>query len=159
MMLSLSQFLFHTLTMTMQYLWIISLIFSHVLAQDSTTTMPQWNGDPKICTIDSSSIPDVPLSPHFPNKAEFAFEIIGTTHLGDEKFPFQSTLLEYIYDFNANRLITVKNDNNIKEVNYFYYERLKKFTYYQDQFCVVTDIPTNVDKGLPLFCIETIFRL
>ena len=157
MILSLIRFLSHIVTMTMRYIWLISLIFTHVLAQDPTTAIPQWNGDPKICTIDSSSISDVPPMPRFPEKAEFTLERVEMQHYGDFNPPAQHTLFEYIYDFVSNMLIVVKNDNNIKEVNYFYYGSLKKFTYYRDQFCIVNNIPTNVDSGLFFLYFQTMF--
>ena len=85
--------------------------------------------------------------PIFPKQAEFTLERVEITHVLNLTLPSQLTLYQYIYDYNANKMIMVKNKNGFVDVEYYYYDILKKSTYYGGQYCVVTDIPTNNDMG------------
>ena len=111
--------------------------------------MPDWNGDPKLCTVDPSApiINDRPL-PVFSNQAEFTLERVEVKHIMDVTLPSELTLYQYLYDYDANKLILVKNTNGFIDVEFYYYESLKKSTYYRRTMCAVTDILTNVDIGM-----------
>ncbi|CAF0789260.1 unnamed protein product [Adineta steineri] len=116
-------------------------------AQDPTTTLsPDWNGDPSVCTHDPStpSTNDKPL-PKFPNKAEFALESVEVRHLLNITLRSESTIYQYIYNYDANSLIVSKNQNGFISVEHSYYNILKKSTYYGGEVCLVTDISTNKD--------------
>ena len=129
-------------------LFILSNFGSH--AQDSTSIpATQWNGDPKICTVDPSApiINDKPL-PVFSTKAEFTLERVEAKSLIGINLPSELTLYQYLYDYDANKLIMIKNKNGFIDTEYFYYNILKKSTYYRQQFCVVENIATNVDNGM-----------
>ena len=132
----------------MQYLPVLCLLLVYTNAEDPTTDSPVWIGDPRICTVDSSPIsPDPPL-PKFSTQAEFTLESIQINHRYDSTLRSTLNLFEYIYDYHANKVIRVKNNNGYSEVEYYYYEILKKSTYFQKNFCVVDDISTNIDSGM-----------
>ena len=136
--------------MQQQHIRVLLLLvaFYGCLAQNPTTPIDDWNGDPELCTVTPGSQPPpgIPM-PVFPKQAEFALERVEIKHVFNLTLPSELTLYEYIYDYNANKLIIVKNTNGLIAVEYYYYEILKKSTYYAGKFCVVTDIPTNSDMG------------
>ncbi|CAF1004788.1 unnamed protein product [Rotaria sordida] len=116
-------------------------------AQEGTTINPStWNGDPRICTVNPSTpgTDDRPL-PTFPNQAEFALERVEVRHVLNITLPSQLTMYQYLYDYNANKLVLVKNANGFIDAEYFYYDTLKKSTYYRGEFCVVSSIDMNKD--------------
>jgi len=128
-------------------LCLLILFICGYYAQDPTTTPGvDWNGDPTLCTADPSvtSAPGPPL-PTFSNQAEFALERVEIKHILNTTLPSELTMYQYLYDYNANKLIMVKNSNGFIDVEYYYYELLKKSTYYRGEFCVVSDIRTNFD--------------
>jgi hypothetical protein len=132
----------------MQHLWLICLLLVYTRAQETTTTVPEWNGDPRVCTVDPSASPsDRPL-PTFPNKAEFALENVETQHFSNGASVGKLTMYQYIYDYDANKVIMIKKENGQTHIDYFYYEILKKSTYFPNHICVVTDIPSNLDMGM-----------
>jgi hypothetical protein len=116
----------------------------------TTVTFPDWNGDPKLCEINRPITPSPlprPPFPKFPNKAEFAIERVEIKHILNTTLPSVLTLYEYIYDYDANILIMVKNTNGFLEAQYYYYGKLLKSTYFGRDFCSVTEIPTEKDMG------------
>lgn len=120
------------------------------LGQDETTatTIPEWNGDPSVCTPDTSPAnPGDPPDPQFPRKAEFALEQIEVRHILDQTLPSTSTLYQYLYDQDANKLVLVKNHNGFVDTEYFYYESALKSTYYRGEFCEVSPILKEIDSG------------
>ena len=85
--------------------------------------------------------------PPFPLRAEFALERLEYKEVGNINLPGEKVLYEYIYDYNANALIMVKNKNGLIDVEYYYYASLTKATYYQGEYCVVSNISQNSDMG------------
>ena len=129
---------------------LLVFLLSECNALDTTSNpLSNWNGDPRLCTVDppSSTINDKPL-PLFPSKAEFALERVEIRHILNATLRSELTLYQYLYDYDANKLIMIKNANGILDTEYFYYEILKKSTYYGGQFCVVSDIDQNLDTGM-----------
>ena len=110
-----------------RFLCLLALLFFECNAQGSTTTPSNWNGDPRLCTVDPSapSPSDRPL-PKFPNIAEFALERVEIKHVLNQTLPSELTLYQYLYDYNANKLIMIKNSNGFLDAEYFYYDILKK---------------------------------
>ena len=144
-----------------QFLCLLVLFISRYHAQDPTTTpIPDWNGDPKICTVDPSAPPtiDRPL-PTFPNRVEFALERVEIKHIFDSTIPSELTMYQYLYDYDANKLILITNTRGEIDVEYFYYEILKKSTYYRQQICSVTDISRNIDIGMFEIVCRTIINI
>ncbi|CAF2621337.1 unnamed protein product [Rotaria sp. Silwood2] len=131
------------------FVFFLLLFISKYHAQNPTTTSPlEWNGDPKLCTVNPSAAPSTipgPPLPKFSNKAEFALERVEIKHLLNVSLPTVITMYQQIYDYDANKLIVVKNENGFISVEYYYYDILKKSTYYRGDFCVVTNIPTEND--------------
>ncbi|CAF1132309.1 unnamed protein product [Adineta ricciae] len=130
-----------------QLFCLLVLCISKCLTQDPTTTPSStWNGDPAVCTVDTSTppVPDRPL-PRFPTRVEFALERVEVKHILDITVPSEITMYQYLYDFEANKLILIKNSQGIIDVEYFYYEALKKSTYLRREICLVSDIDTNLD--------------
>ncbi|CAF1537295.1 unnamed protein product [Adineta steineri] len=128
-------------------LCLLLLCISRYQAQDPTTTPgTDWNGDPKICTVDTSgpSPTDRP-QPIFPKQAEFALERVEIRHLYDATESSELTMYQYLYDYDANKLILIKNSQGLIDVEYFHYETLKKSTYLRQQVCIVTDIAQNIE--------------
>jgi hypothetical protein len=136
----------------MQHYRILALLVSLICqynAQD-TTTVPgaEWNGDPKVCIPNTSeSKPSDPAYPRFPNKAEFTLERVEIGRVFGQVGPSQLTRYQYLYDYDANKLVLIKNANEIIDIEYYYYEIAKKSTYYRGDYCSVTDIPLNIDNG------------
>ncbi|CAF5002684.1 unnamed protein product [Rotaria sp. Silwood1] len=131
------------------FVFLLLLFISKYHAQNPTTISPlEWNGDPKLCTVNPSvtpsTIPGPPL-PKFPNKAEFALERVEIRHMSNITLPSEITMYQYIYDYDANQLIMVKNNKGFIDVEYYYYGIKKKSTYYGGNFCVVSDIPVEID--------------
>ncbi|CAF1456183.1 unnamed protein product [Rotaria magnacalcarata] len=129
--------------------FLLLLFIGKYQAQD-TAAPPDWNGDPKLCTISPPVTPSpqpAPPMPKFPKRAEFALERVEIKNAPTLNFTFPSelTLTEYIYDYDANKLIIVKNKNGVIDAEYFYYDKLKKSTYVGGDYCVVSDIPVNQD--------------
>ena len=132
----------------MHYLKAFCLFLVYARAQDSTTVPVPWNGDPLICTVDTSPPATDPPQPKFPNLAEFAVESVQINHIYGSTLLTTVDISQYIYDYNANKVIRVKRNNGAIEVEYYYYEILKGSTYFQNNFCVVSDISTNIDSGM-----------
>ncbi|CAF2467235.1 unnamed protein product [Rotaria sp. Silwood2] len=127
--------------------FLVLLFIAKYQAQDTTTSV-DWYGDPNLCTVNSptpttpSSLSPPPM-PKFPNRAEFAIEEIDTLRLLNVTVGAEMTLLEYLYDYDANSLITVKNKDGIISAEYYYYNVLNISTYFRRDLCVVSAIPTN----------------
>jgi len=133
-----------------EVLCLLVLYISGYYAQDPTTTpSTEWNGDPKLCTVDPSAPPtsDRPL-PRFPTKVEFTLERVEIKHILDSTEPSELTMYQYLYDYDANKLILITNSRGLIDVEYYYYEALKKSTYYRQEICAVSDIQTNFDMGM-----------
>ncbi|CAF5128542.1 unnamed protein product, partial [Rotaria sp. Silwood1] len=117
-----------------------------------TTISPvEWNGDPKLCTVNPSATPSTipgPPLPKFSNKAEFALERVEIKHILNVSLPTEITMYQQSCDYDANKLIAVKNNKGFINVEYYYYDILKKSTYYKGEFCVVTDIPKENNMGI-----------
>jgi hypothetical protein len=140
-------------TMRRQYglLCLLLVFISGYQAQEPTQAPPEWNGDPLVCVVKPPPTPSPEPAPPFPKfttKAEFALERVEIKYALNLTLPSEMTLYEYIYDYDANKLIMVKNKNGFIDVEYYYYGILKKSTYYAGQYCVVTDIPQNQDMGM-----------
>ena len=84
---------------TMQLAWLFCVLFLFAQAQDSPSVSAEWNGDPKICTVDSSTSPTSPSLPKFPNKAEFMLEHIEYRILSNVSSLADRSVYEYIYDY------------------------------------------------------------
>lgn len=129
------------------------VVFLLLLSIAEYQAQPDWNGDPKLCTVNGPSTPPpgpVPPPPKFPSKAEFGLERVEIKQvpLLNLTLPSEISLYEYLYDYDANSLIMVKNKNGIIDTEYYYYKQLTKSTYIGGQYCAVTDIPTNQDMGI-----------
>jgi hypothetical protein len=131
-------------------LLVLSILGSY--AQDPTTTpLPiEWNGDPKLCTVDPSKPPPSSTRPQptFPPRAEFGLERVEVKHILNTTLPSELTLYQYLYDYDANKLILIKNQNGFIDFEHFYYEGLTKATYYRREYCVVERIDQNIDLGM-----------
>ncbi|CAF2262284.1 unnamed protein product [Rotaria magnacalcarata] len=128
-----------------QVFYLLALLISEYYAQDTTTiSIADWNGDPLVCTIDPSIPPtsDKPF-PQFPRQAEFTLEAVEIRHINNETLPSQLTLFQYLYDFDANKLIMIRNTNGFIDAEYYYYENLKKSVYVRGEFCYVSEIGTD----------------
>ena len=142
---------FQTKMKTHTFLSLLILSYFGSPAQDSTSTSTsasEWNGDSTLCTVDLSApiINNKPL-PSFPIQAEFTLERVEVKHITNITLPIELTLYHDLYEYNGNKLILITNKNGSTDMEYFYYGKLKKFTYYCQQFCVVEDIPTNIDMS------------
>ena len=141
-----------------QHYEIVFLLLLYVTGQQAqnlaakTAADPEWNGDPRLCTVNPPGTPlppDPPMPlPVFPKQAEFSMERVEIKHVLNITLRSEMTLYEYLYDYDANKLIMVKNKNGFLDTEYYYYGINKKSTYYNGEFCVVTDIPTNNDMGI-----------
>lgn len=107
----------------------------------------EWNGDPNVCLIDSSTHPPGPPLPTFPTRAEFLIERVEIFSANNVTLSDKLVFYEYVYDYDANAMFIIKNENGFVSTDHYYYENLKKSTYIQQNFCVVTDIPVNFDNG------------
>jgi hypothetical protein len=130
-------------------LYLLVLFISAYRAQETTTLNPKWNGDLALCTVipAPTPAPNPPPFPRFYPVAEFGMEhlTIGTVgNLTVRKLGFQ----QHLYDYNANKLVIVRNENNLIDVEYFYYNIMKKSKYYGGQYCVVENITQNADMGM-----------
>ena len=126
-------------------LLLLVIVISGCVAQDPTTPPNDWNGDPLVCTPNAGP-PGRPY-PQFPNIAEFTLERVETKILLGTVLPSELTLYQYLYDYDANKLILIKNANGFIDAEYFYYEQRKKSTYYRGDACVVSDIAINIEMG------------
>ncbi|CAF1146888.1 unnamed protein product [Adineta steineri] len=125
---------------------LLVLFITGYQAQETSTLNPDWHGDPLLCTnnpVPTSAPGPIPPVPQFPRRAEFALERVEAKRILNITLPDQVTMYEYLYDYDANSLIMVKNANGFIDVEYFYYHILKKSTYIARQYCNVSDIPTN----------------
>ncbi|CAF3474627.1 unnamed protein product [Rotaria sp. Silwood1] len=129
--------------------FLLLLFVAKYQAQDPTQPI-DWNGDPRLCTVNPPATPS-PLSPppvpKFPNQAEFALERVEIKHVINITFPSEMTMIQYLYDYDANKLIMVKNKNGFVDAEYYYYGPNKISTYIRGDLCRVTDIPTNDDMN------------
>ena len=119
--------------------------------QAQTTTPTDWNGDPRLCTVippATAGPGPIPSLPQFSKRAEFALERVEIKHILNTTLPSEMTLYEYLYDYDANKLIMVKNKNGFTDAEYYYYGIGKKSTYYRGEFCVVTNISIENDMGV-----------
>ena len=135
----------------MRQLRMLLLLLAALVVQcfgQEMTLPPDWNGDPDICTPNSSPFnPNDPAYPQFPVKAEFTVEQIEIRHILNETERTRLILTQILYDQQANSAIIVKNSRGFIDVEYFYYKIAQKSTYYRGEYCVVTPIPTEVDVG------------
>ena len=128
-------------------LFVLFIVGSH--AQDTTTVpLPDFNGDPLLCTFNPNPPQPTRPLPMFPTKAEFGLERVEVKHVLNTTAPSDLTLYHYIYDYDANKLILTRNHNGYTHAEYFYYDILKKSIYYNREVCRVEDIPTNLDMGM-----------
>ena len=131
------------------FVYLLVIFIVGCCAQDPTTTPSiDWNGDPKLCTVDPNPPSSTVPLPQFPAQAEFSLERVEIKHILDQTLPSELTLYQYLYDYNANKLILIKNRNGFIDAEYYYYESLKKSIYHRRQFCEVEDIEKNVDLGM-----------
>ncbi|CAF1007362.1 unnamed protein product [Didymodactylos carnosus] len=121
-------------------LFVIINIVTVISGQDD------WNGDVALCTPDSNPLPPpagVPF-PIFPARAEFGLERVEIDTIAASNIQTtKRSMYEYFYDYDANSLVEVENSNGIINVTFYYYNVLKKSTYYGSQFCNVTVIEMN----------------
>ena len=115
------------------------------VAQDPTTPPNDWNGDPLVCTPNTG--PPGRAYPQFSKIVEFTLERVETQILLGTVLPSQLTLYQYLYDYDANKLILIKSANGFVDAEYYYYNLLKKSSYYRGDACVVSDISTDIDMG------------
>ncbi|CAF3437333.1 unnamed protein product [Rotaria sp. Silwood1] len=124
------------------------LLFIAKYQAQNPTSPADWNGDPNLCTV-NSPVTSSPLPaqqmPRFPKRAEFALQRVENKHLFNLTLPSEMTMYEYLYDYDANKLIIVKNKNGIIDTEYYYYGPNKISTYFGGEFCRVSDISTNND--------------
>ncbi|CAF3370471.1 unnamed protein product [Rotaria sp. Silwood1] len=128
-------------------LYLFVLLISGYYAQETTTISPSsWNGDPRLCTVDPSApvTNDRPL-PIFPNQTEFTLQRVEVKHILNVTLQSVLTMYQYLYDYQANKLILVQNANGFVDVEYFHYDKMKKATYYRGDICYVSNITTNID--------------
>jgi hypothetical protein len=130
-------------------LYVLVLLITEYRTQETTTTStPEFNGDPRICTVNPSTpSPRDPPLPTFSTQAEFGLERVEIRHISNSILPSVLTLYQYFYDYDANKLITIKNQNGLIETSFSYYEILKKSTYFMGAFCVVTALSQNIGTG------------
>jgi hypothetical protein len=134
---------------------LLLLFVSGFQTQDPSSTTPfdDWNGDPKICTVNpvttTTLSPTPPSSfPKFTNQAEFSLERVIIRHRLNATAPSELTLYHYTYDYDNNTLILVEYINGTVNVEFYDYDVLKKTTYNRGDTCVATDIPVNNDLGM-----------
>jgi len=144
-----------------KFVWLLLLFISGYQAQDTTTeetssptttTLPDWYGDPTICTINTPTTPSPAPGkelPKFTNQAEFRLELVIKRHRLTSATTSELILLHYIYDYDNNKLTLVENRNNDVDVQFYEYDRLKRSTYHRgEETCTATDIPTDNDIGM-----------
>lgn len=119
-------------------------------AQDTTTAFSPdtWNGDSTICTVPANPPTNIVSLPTFPKIAEFTLEAVEIRHIANQSDTTQLTLIQYLYDFDANKLIMIRNTNGFIDAEYYYYEALKKAVYIRGEQCFMVDISTNIDIGI-----------
>lgn len=130
------------------------------------TTLPDWYGDPAICTIDhttttaptSTETPEHSL-PKFTNHAEFTVEFVIKRHRLQQETSNELSLYHYIYDYDKNKLTLFEFRNGTRDVRFYDYDMLKRTTYVRGGGCNATDIPTDRDTGMFLenilsFCFD-----
>lgn len=122
--------------------FLFTLITSTVQVQDA-----QWNGDPSVCQLNSTSPSSNKKFPDFPEQAQFIMETISSTRIDNNTANPTIAVVHYYYDYNANMMALKRNSLGFVELEYYYYNILKKTTYYPQRYCVVTDIPTNITGG------------
>jgi len=119
------------------------------------TTLPDWYGDPAICTIDrtttvsppTTATPEKPL-PKFTNHAEFTVELVIKRHRLQAADTSELSLYHYIYDYEKNKLTLFEFKNGTRDVRFYDYEMLKRTTYVRQGSCEASDIPTESDTGM-----------
>lgn len=129
-------------------LLLLSLVCSILAEDEITTPQPEWNGDPNVCLPDNSPPnPSDPPYPIFPTKAEFTLEMVQVGHLSNTTSPSVLTLFQYLYDYDANQLVMIRNTGSMIDLEYYYYNIPRKATYYRGETCVVTNILFDVENG------------
>jgi hypothetical protein len=122
---------------------------------DSTTTLPDWYGDPAICTINTTTTPSPPTQsmPKFTNQAEFTLERVIIRHRFAAGNTSELTLYHYIYDYDNNKLVLIENKNGTFDTQFYDYNTLKISTYYySDDTCAASEIPT--DNGISMLILR-----
>jgi hypothetical protein len=113
---------------------------------------PDWNGDPRICTINTATTPapgPTPSLPTFTNQAEFRLERVIIRHRLDATNSSELTLYHYFYDYDNNKLTVIENRNGTFDAVFYDYGILKQSTYnIQEQSCRIQDIVTNNDMSM-----------
>lgn len=138
-----------------KFVCLLLLFISEYQTQDPTTTtspFPDWNGDPRICTVNTATTPSPtppPALPKFTNQAEFRLERVIIRHRLDAANSSELTLYHYFYDYDNNKLTLIENRNGTYDIQFYDYDVLKRSTYYfQEQTCNAGDINTNNDMGM-----------
>lgn len=115
-----------------------------------TTTLPDWYGDPSICTINQPTTPspEPPQQlPKFTTQAEFTQEFVIHDHRLGIPNSNELILQHCIYDYDNNKLTLVEQKNNNINVQFFEYEILKRAIYNRDT-CDARIILQDVDTGM-----------
>lgn len=112
--------------------------------------------DQIMCSPQSTPLSTGKPLPIFPNQAQFIMETIASMPTNVNPGPSTVTISQYFYDYDANTMVLKKNQQGFIELEYYYYDRLKKTTYFPQKHCVVTDIPVNIDDGK--FIISSIYH-
>lgn len=152
--------------MRQQYksVFVFLLFISGYQTQDSSsstttptppTTLPDWYGDPAICTVSetttisptSTATPGQSL-PKFTNHAEFTVELVIKRHRIQTTDNSELSLYHYIYDYDNNKLTLFEFRNGTQDVRYYDYEMLKRTTYVRQGGCVASEIPTDHGSGM-----------
>jgi hypothetical protein len=129
-----------------RFLYLLVLFISEYSAQNPSI---DWNGDSNICIVDpsNSSTDDTPIPP-FPNQAEFVIETVRINRKSDVTSSTELTMNHYLYNYDNNSLVLIKNRNNTIDVEHYYYETLKKSIYHRRNVCTVSDINTEIERGI-----------
>lgn len=146
-----------------KFVWLLLLFISGYQTQDTTeitsipttTTLPDWYGDPSICTINqlTTPSPEPPKElPKFTNQADFRLEVIVKRHRLTSETTNELSLLHYIYDYDNNKLTLVEHRNNNIDVQFYEYDILKRSTYNRGDTCAATVIRT--DDSIGMFILE-----
>ncbi|CAF1560284.1 unnamed protein product [Rotaria magnacalcarata] len=106
----------------------------------------EWNGDKNICIPDVTPSSPSKSLPTLPSQAQFIMETVSSVRISDATGYPTVNVIQYFYDYYANMMMLQKNQLGFVEHEYYYYNQLKKTTYFPQKYCVVTDIPTKIDS-------------
>ncbi|CAF4356349.1 unnamed protein product [Rotaria socialis] len=118
-----------------------AMISSQHMRQDT-----EWNGDKNICIPDVTPSSPSKSLPTLPSQAQFIMETVSSVRISDTTGYPTVNIIQYFYDYYANMMMLQKNQLGFVEHEYYYYDQLKKMTYFPQKYCVVTDIPTKIDS-------------